>query len=393
MRMGRIYLDYIASSPADDAVIAAMQPYLAERFGNASSIHSFGQEAQVAIDEARDSIAGFFGVRSSELYMTGSATEADNWAIKGVIGAQVATGKQLDELHIVTTTIEHKAVLETVKHLERAGLCVTYVDPNEQGLIDVNDIDAAIQDNTVLVSAMYVNNEVGSIQPIAEIGRCVRKKRDERSAESLPIYLHTDAVQGVQFLDCTAEYLGYDLLTFSGHKIYGPKGIGGLVIRRGVVIDPLIHGGGQEAELRSGTENVPAIVGLGRAFEMLQSSEHKVHSAEIATMRDEFISIFEGLQGADIVLNGPRGVARIHNNINISIESRDAEQLVIGLDLKGVAISAGSACSAGAVETSYVLKAMQVSNKRAQSAIRISLGKQTTRKELDACVEILSSLL
>ena len=405
----RVYLDYIATTPVDPTVVQAMEPFFHGTFGNPSSVHTYGQEAKIAIDRSRDIVAGFFGVKSSEVLFTGSATEADNWAIRGVIDRLGEQGYSMDRLHVVTSAIEHKAVLETLRALERRGLRVTYVKPDSEGVIDAGAVAAAIQENTVLVSVMYVNNEAGSIQPIREIAGVVAEARKARYAKqgaaaahtagSLPLYFHTDAVQGVQFLDCRADALGYDLLTFSGHKIYGPKGIGGLVVRGHVDLAPLIFGGGQEDGQRSGTENVAGIVGVGAAIALLKKPQHQSEIDRIATFSNSIITTIVGIDG--VTLNGPQGAKRIQNNIHISVGGpagrsgtvRDSETLVIGLDMKGFAVSAGSACSAGALEPSYVLRAMGVPAAQAKSALRISIGRFTTQEEIKLFLQAFRAML
>lgn len=411
LRATRIYLDSIATTPVAPEVIAAMAPFWSEKFGNPSSIHEFGRAALIAVDDARDIAARFFGCRAGEVFFTGSATESDNWALYGIArGAAKKFQRPLTELHIVTSAIEHAAVLEAARRLEGEGVAVTYVKPTKEGIVTAASVAAAIKPNTVLVSVMYVNNEVGSMQPIAEIGQLIKREREVRSMKHgvqatksenpilhtsyslLPLYLHSDAVQAVQFLDCSIDKLGVDALTFSGHKIYGPKGVGGLIVREKTPLAPLIVGGGQENEKRSGTENVPAIVGLGRALQLAE---------ERRTKNEERLSRLQALllngileRVPDARLNGPAlGERRIVNNVNVCFKAVEGQTLLIALDLAGVAASSGSACAAGAAEPSHVLLAMGLSASDARASIRFGLSRYTTASDIKTTLEILPKLV
>ena len=370
--MPKIYLDYAASTPIDPKVLRAMLPYLKKEFGNPSSVHSFGQSALAAIDEARQKVAGFLGCASNEIIFTGSATEANNLVLQGL----AKKGQ-----HIITSQIEHDAVLEICRALEKQGVEVTYLLADKDGLVSVSSVEKAIRPNTVLVSIMYANNEIGAIQPISEIAKALPDK----------VYFHTDAVQAVNYLDCNAEKLGVNLLTLSGHKIYGPKGVGALYMKKGIRLEPLIYGGGQEQGMRSGTENVAAIVGLGRAIEEVQNPRSKIQNIKIRQMRDKIIkSILKIIPGSR--LNGSR-VSRLPNNVNIGFEGAEGEAMVIALDQKGIAVSTGSACSAKTLEPSHVLLALGLSHEEAHGSLRITLGKYTTMQEVDRFLMVLPHVI
>lgn len=375
--MRRIYLDYAATTPLDAKVLAAMKPFFQEKFGNPSSVHQFGREAQIALDEARAKVASFFACQPEEIYFTGSATESNNWLISGLLRViERLSNGAIEDLHVVTTAIEHKSVLEPLKALEKKGLQTSYVRPGKDGIVKVQDIKKALRSNTVLVSVIYVNNETGAIQPIKDIGKLVEKERKAR--DNLPIYFHTDAVQAIQFLESRPSWLKLDLLTFSGHKIYGPKGVGGLYIRQGLRIEPLIYGGGQEYGLRSGTENVASIVGLAQAIEQIAQDKDKIVKKLKSLQKRLLFSIIK-IPGCK--LNSPEDLCVPHI-LNVSFKGIDAETLIIALDQRGIAVSSGSACTAGLVEPSYVLLAMGRSKNEARQAIRISLGKKTTSEEI-----------
>src|SRR3989338_8028516 len=397
-----IYLDSISTTPVAPEVVAAMLPHWSEKFGNPSSIHGFGRDAIMALDEARESVARFFGAREGEVYFTGSATEADNWALWGIAhGVAKKYKTPLSALHIVVSAIEHKAVLAMAKRLESEGVSVTYMAPNKEGLVTAEAVKAAIKPNTILVSVMYVNNEVGSINDITAIGRVIEAESLARgvkdyslSPKPYPLYLHTDAVQAVQFLDCRLDYIKADALTFSGHKIYGPKGVGGLVIRESVPLEPLIIGGGQEADKRSGTENVAGIVGLDKGLELTTVWRASGGAEKIKQLRD---ALWQGIKNKvpKAVLNGPalESPDRVANNLNVCFKGADGESLLIVLDLAGVAASAGSACAAGATEPSHVLRVMGRSEADVRASIRFGLGRQNTEEEIEKVVAILPGLV
>ncbi len=366
----KIYLDNASTTPVDEKVMEAMKPFFEERFGNPSSLHSFGQEARVAIDKSREKIADYLNCDPKEVIFTGSATEANNIMIKGVIEAD-------DNPHVITTSIEHDAVLETVKE---SGADYTVLDVDKDGFIDPEDLKGAINEETVLVTVMYANNEIGTIQPIkkiAELIKEVNKGRDKR------IYLHTDAAQAAGYLNCDVDELGVNGLTISGHKIYGPKGIGVLFKKRNVKVEPIIFGGGQEDGIRSGTYNTPLIVGMGKAVELLKTKKRKGETKEL---RDYLIEEVLKIKGAS--LNGPKE-SRLPNNANFSFEGVEGESIVMILDQKGIATSTGSACSSKSLKASHVLRAIGLKGLEAHSSLRVSVGRETTREDVDEFLKAL----
>ncbi len=373
--MEKIYLDNAATTQIDKKVFEAMKPYLTDNYGNASSIHTFGQEGRASIDNARETVAGFLNCQPKEVIFTGSATEADNMVILGIKAK-----------HIITSQIEHPAVLEACKHLEAKGVEVTYLPVNNEGTVEVGAVEQAIKAETGLVSIMYANNEVGTIQPIKEIGemlKCVNSGRENK------IYFHTDAVQAVNYLDCDVQELGVDLLTLSAHKIYGPKGIGALYVRYGTEIEPIIFGGHQEKGLRPGTESVANIAGLAKAVELVKGNEKD--NERILELRNKLINnILE--KAPEAKLNGSRE-NRLPNNINFSFKGAEGEAMVIALDQEGIATSTGSACSSGSLSPSYVLLALGLSQNEAHGSLRLTLGIQTTEKEINKVLEVLPEIV
>ena len=367
----RIYLDYAATTPTDPEVVEAMLPYLSDVFGNPSSIHSFGQEAKAAAEEARDKIAALIGARGEEIVFTGGGTEADNFAIKGIAYANEGKGN-----HIITTPIEHHAVMETCKFLQGRGFEVTYLPVDGYGLVEPQDVKKAITDKTILISVMHANNEVGTIEPIAEIGKIAREAG---------IYFHTDAVQAVGHIPVKVDELGVDMLAMSAHKLYGPKGVGALYIRKGTKLISFMHGGEQERRRRAGTENIPAIVGLGKAVEIAQR-EMDAEAKRLISLRDKLI---KGLMGQieHSCLNG-HPTQRLPNNVNVSIEFVEGESMLLNLDLEGIAASTGSACSSSSLEPSYVLLAMGLSHELAHGSLRFSLGRETTEEDIERVLEV-----
>ena len=367
----RIYLDYAATTPTAPQVVEAMLPYLSDVFGNPSSIHSFGQEAKAAVEGARDKIAALIGARGEEIVFTGSGTEADNFAIQGTAYASEGKGN-----HIITTPIEHHAVMETCKFFQGRGFEVTYLPVDSYGLVDPQDVKKAITDKTILISVMLANNEVGTIEPIAEIGEIARQAG---------IYFHTDAVQAVGHIPVKVDELGVDMLAMSAHKFYGPKGVGALYIRKGTKLIPLMHGGEHERRRRAGTENVPAIVGLGKAAEIAQR-EMDAEAKRLIHLRDKLL---KGLMGRieHIRLNG-HPARRLPNNVNVSIEFVEGESMLLNLDLEGIAASTGSACSSGSLEPSYVLLAMGLSHELSHGSLRFSLGRETTEEDIERVLEV-----
>lgn len=390
--MKKIYLDNAATTPVSPEIFAAMKPYFMNRFGNASEPHSWGQEARKAIDEAREKIANFFGAKPKEIIFTSCATESINFAHKGLVEAirnsQFAIGKLP---HIITSSVEHKAVLETCKHLEKIGWAkVTYLPVDKYGMVDIKDIRRAIKPETVLVSIMYVNNEVGTIKPIAEIGKLIKKINLSRVASHLsPIFFHTDATQAIQYLDCNIDKLGVDLLSLSGHKIYAPKGIGALYIRKGTPITRQQDGGGQEYRLRAGTENVPYIAGLGKAIELVE--QNKAHSAKrIEKLRDRLRDGVLKIQGVGLTGHPQKCSPHIATFI---VEGAEGEAMLLLLSDKGIAASSGSACTSGLLEPSHVLTAMGIPPELAHGSLRFSLGKQTTKEDIDYVLEVLPKIV
>jgi len=372
----RIYLDYAATTPIHPVVLRAMSPYFAEAFGNPSSLHFFGQEAKAGVEEARQKLASLIGAQSEEIVFTSGGTEADNLAIRGVAYANEHRGN-----HIITSAVEHHAVLESCKFLEKQGFEVTYLAVDEYGLVDPDDVDRAITDRTILISIMHANNEVGTIEPVAEIGAVARERG---------VYFHSDAVQTVGHIPTNVDQLGVDLLAMSAHKLYGPKGVGALYVRKGIRIAPFMRGGEQERGLRPSTENVPGIVGFGRAAEIAQK-EMGEEAVRLASLRDQLI---RGLFGRidRIRLNG-HPMLRLPNNLNISIEYVEGESMLLGLDIEGIAASTGSACSSSSLEPSHVLLALGLAPVGAHNSLRFTLGKWSKEEDVDRALEVLPQIV
>jgi cysteine desulfurase len=384
----KIYLDYSATTPLDNSILKKMMPYLENKFGNASSIHKFGQEASEAIDEARIKVAKFLNCKPTEIIFTGSASESDNLAIRGVIKAIRRKKQTGDKIQVITTKIEHKAVLEVFKDLEKEGVKVVYLPVGPDGLINLDDLKAEITPETDLISVMYANNEVGSIQSIKKIGKIVS---EVNKIEEHPIYFHTDAVQAANWLDLDVNSLGVHLLTLSGHKIYGPKGVGALYVREGTPIMPIIIGGSHEWGLRAGTENVAGIVGMGAAISQIKHT--KANTLEMLKLKEKLIKgVLTNVQGSRV--NGPRKIEdQLPSIVNFSFLGVEGESLVIALDQEGFATSTGSACTSTALMPSHVLIAMGLIDLDAHSSLRISLGKYTTMKEIDLFIKTLPKVV
>jgi cysteine desulfurase len=378
MRDDAIYLDYAATTPLDPRVLEAMMPYLTEKFGNPNSIHAFGREARKAVDEAREKIAALLNCRPSELVFTSGGTESDNLALRGVAAAYRQKGN-----HIVTTAIEHHAVLHTCRALQDEGFEVTYLPVDEHGLVAPEQVAEAITDRTILVSIMHANNEIGTIEPLADIVRAVKEKRPD-------VLVHTDAVQTVGHIPVDVEALGVDLLSFAAHKFYGPKGVGGLFVRRGVKLVPQLTGGGQERNRRSGTENVAGIVGMAKALE-IAVAEMPTEIPRLQTLRDELINGVLA-QIPDSRLNG-HPTQRLPHNANFSFFGVEGEALLLQLDLHGIAASSGSACTSGSLEPSHVLLALGLSHEWALGSLRLTLGRFTTRQHLERVLAVLPSIV
>jgi cysteine desulfurase len=372
----KIYLDYAATTPTDPEVVAAMLPYFSEKFGNPSSLHTVGQEAKAAVEEAREKIARFIGASADEIVFTSGGTESNNTALKGVVLAKARQGN-----HLITSSVEHHSVVEAAYFLKTQGYKVTFLPVMDCGLVDPESVREAITPETVLISIMHANNEIGTIQPIAEIGQIAREKG---------IIFHVDAVQTLGHLPVKVDDLKVDLLSASGHKLYGPKGVGLLYIRRGTKMEPLLHGGSQERGWRASTHNLPGIVGFGQAVELAQR-KMEAESIKLTELRDYLISrILKEIP--DTFLNGhPR--LRLPNNVNVSFLFIEGEALILNLDLAGIACSTGSACSSGSMEPSHVLKAINLPPERSRGALRFSLGRQTKKGDLDYLVETLKEVV
>jgi cysteine desulfurase len=387
MKKKNIYLDYAATTPVDPQVFSAMRPYFMEKFGNPMSLHSYGQESSEAIEKSRQAAAFFFGCNPEEIIFTSGATESNNLAIKGaVIAATNHRGGLLP--HIITTQFEHSCVLATCKKLEEQGMAeVTYLPVGNEGIVKLSDIEKAIRPNTLLISVMYVNNEIGTIQPIKEIGKLIERLNKGREQK---ILFHTDATQAINYLDCKVENLRTDLLSMSAHKIYGPKGVGCLYIRKNIRVKRIQDGGGQEFNLRSGTHNVPGIVGLGAALEIAEKERKKV-SKIVEKLRDHMIArIMKEIKG--VKLNGSR-LKRSPNNANFIFKDVEGEGLLLGLNMMGIAVSTGSACSAGDLRPSHVLTAIGLPEEESHGSLRITLGKYTTKTEIDYFIKSLKEVV
>jgi len=367
--MRRVYMDNNATSPLLPEVLEAMRPYFIEEFGNASSIHHHGQSTRAAVERARESVAAMLSCRASEIVFTSGGTEGDNLAIFGLIKAGD---------HVITSTIEHHAVLNACKQLEKRGCEVTFVPVDGRGLVDPADVKRALRNNTKLITIMMANNETGVVQPVKEIGRVARED---------DVYFHTDAVQAAGKVPIDVKEIGCDLLTISGHKMHAPQGIGALYVRKGTLIEPLFYGGNHERQRRAGTENVAGIVGLGKAAELAQAGLANGTIARLGKLRDRLQAALIG-ELEDVGVNG-EGATRVPTTTNIHFDHIEGEALVIALDLKGLAVSTGAACSSGAIEPSHVLTAMGLRPDQARSSLRFSLGKQTTSADIDFALSMI----
>lgn len=375
--MKRIYLDHSATTPVDPQVAELIVGYLVEKYGNPSSVHSFGREARQAVEEARAQAAALIGANPTEITFTSGGTEADNLAVQGAAKANIKKGK-----HLITSAVEHHAVLEACEYLGKNGFDLTILPVDEEGIIRLEDLRNAIRPDTILISIMHANNEVGSIQPIAEIGKIAAEKG---------IIFHVDAVQSLGKLPIDVKEMNIDLLTISSHKIYGPKGVGALYIRKGVKVSPLMFGGAQERKIRSGTENTPGIIGFGKACE-LAGQRMDEENTKLVKLRDRLIDGI--LTGIDHVkLNGPRGEKRLANNVNVSVNYIEGESLLLSLDMVGIAGSSGSACTSGSLDPSHVLLAMGLSHEVAHGSLRLSLGRQNTDEEIDYVLQELPKIV
>jgi len=382
--MKRIYLDYAATTPTHPDVLAEMQPYFSEKFGNPSSIHSFGQEAKAAVERAREQVAALINAKPEEIVFTSGGTESNNFALNGVAAANInkgpSTGLRASN-HIITSKIEHHAVIEPCHWLAKHGFEVTYLPVDKYGLVDPKDVANAITDKTILVSIMHANNEIGTIEPIEEISKITKSKG---------VYFHTDAVQTVGQIEVDVNKLGVDLLSASAHKLYGPKGVGCLYIRKGTRLEPYLRGGGQERRRRASTENVPGIVGFGKACE-LAKTELAARIKHLTPLRDKLL---KGLMAniPEIILNG-HPTQRLAKNINVSIKYVEGESILLNLDMEGIAGSTGSACTSGTLEASHVLLALGLSHELAHGSLRLTLGRLTTEQDIDQVLEVLPKII
>lgn len=374
--MRRIYLDNNATTPLAPEVLEAMTPYFAADFGNASSIHWFGQQAKTAVEKAREQVARLLNARPSEVVFTSGGTESDNAAIFGIVQAARSEAK-----HVVTTAIEHHAVLNTCKALEKGGVSVTFVRVGSSGVVDPDDVERVLRPATVLISIMHANNELGTLQPLEEIGRLARER---------DIYFHTDAVQSVGKVPVDVEKLGVDLLSLSAHKLHGPKGVGALYIRKGTILRPLLYGGHHERDRRPGTENTPGIVGLGKAAE-LALAHLEEEAQRVAALRDR---LEQGIL-ARVPLVSANGdpARRLPTTTNLSFDYIEGEGFVIAMDLRGIACSTGAACSSGSLEPSHVLSAIGLKPEQARASIRFSLGRFNTAADIETTLEILPAVV
>lgn len=376
VKMHKIYFDHAATTSTRKEVVDIMLPYFTESFGNPSSVYEIARKNKQAVDEARQKTADLLGADFNEIYFTSGGTESDNWAIKGVAESYKSKGN-----HIITSAIEHHAVLHTCQYLESKGYEVTYLPVDEYGQVNPEDVRKAIKDTTILISIMYANNEIGTIQPIEEIGRIAKERG---------VLFHTDAVQAMGHIPIDVKKANVDLLSFSGHKFHGPKGIGALYIRKGVRIKPLLHGGAQERNRRAGTENVPGIVGLAAALE-LAIRDMEENNKKMLELRDYIIrGITERIE--HVKLNG-HPTKRLPNNINFTFDFIEGESLLLLLDSKGIYCSSGSACTSGSLDPSHVLLAIGLPHERAHGSLRITLGDENTKEEADYLLEVLPSVV
>ncbi len=369
--MKRIYMDHSATTRVDSLVVDAMLPYFSEMFGNSSSLHSFGMEAAEALSMARKQVAEAIGALPEEIIFTSGGTESDNLAIRGVIPRN--SGKK----HVITSVVEHPAVLNTCAYLESLGHDVSYIPVDSEGLVDIEKLEGSIRENTVLISVMHANNEVGTIQPIREIAQIAKNHK---------IYFHTDAVQSIGKIPVNVDDLGVDMLSISSHKIHGPKGVGVLYVRKGTIIEPIVFGGNHENGMRSGTENIPGIVGIGKAM-ILAQQRLDIDSKHMQQMRDSLIRrVFESV--SDVRLNG-HPTQRLPNNVNLSFKYAEGESMLMLLDMKGIAVSTGSACSSKSLKASHVLSSLNIEDDYIHGSLRISLGRENTMEDIDYVVESL----
>ena len=377
-----IYMDYAATTPTRQEVVNTMLPYMTTNFGNPSSIYTLAQDARNAVDSARKTISQILGSRSSEIVFTSGGTESENTAIKGVSFAMKHLGN-----HIITSMVEHHAVLHTCQQMEQFGFDVTYLPVDHNGQVRIEDLENSITENTILVSIMYANNEIGTIQPIKDMVRTVKNKANELSKT---IVFHTDAVQAVGHVDIDVTELGVDMLSMSAHKFYGPRGVGALYVKRGTPFESLLAGGGQERRRRSGTENVPGIVGMAHALQ-LTHTDRKHESLRISKMRDRVVTELSN-SVENLVFNG-HPINRLDYNVSVSFKGVEGEPVLMGLDFAGICASSGSACSSASVEPSHVLLAIGRSAEEAQGTLRITLGRDNSEEDIDYLLDVLPNLV
>jgi len=378
-----IYLDHAATTPIDRTVLKKMEPYLKEKYGNPSSIHQFGEIARQAVNKSRQQIADFFGCLPEEIYFTSGATESDNWAIRGIVEKVISQEKI--KPHLITSSIEHKAVLSLCQYLFKKKLIdLTLLNVNQDGLIEIEDLKKAIKKDTRLVSIMFANSEIGTVQPIRQIGEFLKKENQKRKNK---ILFYTDAVQAINYLNSKVDYLGVDLLSFSSHKIYGPKGIGGIYIKQGTPIKPLLIGGGHEKGMRSGTENVPGIVGFGEAIKKINYSQND----KIKKLRNQLITgIMKEIP--DVSLNGSLR-ERLPSNAHLTFKGVEGEGIVFDLSQRGVMTSTSSACASHSLSPSHVLMAIGLPVELAHSSVRFTLGKETSSSDINYVLKILPGII
>lgn len=372
----KVYLDYAATTPVDPEVLEAMLPYLRDQYGNPSSLYAKGQQAKKALEDSRDTLADYLGASPEEIVFTGCGSESNNWGLVGTAYAKEEKGR-----HIITTAFEHPSILESAKALAKRGFDVTYLSPGSDGIVDPDQVAEAITGQTVLVSVMYVNNEVGTVQPVSEIAAVCADRG---------VAFHTDAVQAIAKMDVNVDAIGCDMLSAAAHKLYAPKGVGAMYLRKGTRIAPLLHGGGQEGKRRAGTQNVAGITGFAKAIElaMSRSSQDQTRIAELSEY------LIDGLHEkvGDVVINGDRARC-LPNIINALVGGVEGESLLLHLDAAGIAVSTGSACSSGSLAPSHVLLAMDIPQEEAHSSLRLTIGRLTTREDLDYLLEVLPPIV
>lgn len=374
--MKHVYMDHAATTYVKPEVLEEMMPYFTGKFGNPSSFYSISREVQEGVMKARSRVSKAINCKENEIYFTGGGSEADNWAIKGIASAYKNKGN-----HIITTKVEHHAVLHTCAYLEKNGFEVTYLDVDSEGFVKLEDLKNAITDKTILVSIMFANNEIGTIQPVKEIGAICREKK---------VLFHTDAVQAVGHIPVDVEEMNIDLLSMAGHKFYGPKGVGALYVRKGIRIHNLIHGGAQERNRRAGTENTASIVGMAKALEIATENLEE-HNIKLRSLRDKLI---DGLLKIPYTrLNGPRGEKRLPGNVNVSFEFIEGESILLSLDFEGICASSGSACTSGSLDPSHVLLAIGLPHEKAHGSLRLSLGDENTEEEVDYVLETVPPII